>query len=113
MAGKAHIYYTFKVLSGNNHRPEDFEFQVAVHKWDELEGSDELPVDTYKVMPNNRTAVGGCSCPAWKWDCKHWKAVNEAIKLGYAGEFHRYKWTERGGWEKLDDLHVDSWEVGK
>lgn len=109
MAGKAHIYYTFKVLTPTLDR-SDAGFTVACMKWDEMEGSDELPVETYKIAPNNRTVVGGCSCPAWKWDCKHVRCVNEAIADGKLGELHRWRWGEKTGWVQMNDLHTDSWE---
>lgn len=97
-SAKSGIYYTFKVMT-----PElnvrDPNFLVQCHKWDEY--GDE-PMATYRLLPNNHSAVGGCSCPAWKANCKHRKCVDELIDRGYIQEAHRWCWAEKAGWT-LDD----------
>ena len=96
-----HHYYTFKVLTPQV-EPTSMDFQVECTKWDEF--NEDIPEESYKISPANRTAVGGCSCPAWKWDCKHVKCVNEAIADGKIHSLWQWKWTEKKGWEPLDDF---------
>lgn len=98
---KLDVYYTFKVMSEPSVSVHSPAFLVHCYKWEEF---GDMPLETYKVSPNNRSAVGGCSCPAWTANCKHRKCVEEAIKDGKAYEFHKWRWAERGGWEQNTDF---------
>lgn len=95
---KLDVYYTFQIMS----KPDE---ALLIHckKWEEFS---DMPIETYKVMPDNKTAVGGCSCPAWKWDCKHVKCCLEAKQFGYLDELWRWTWSEKGGWVRRDDIQT-------
>lgn len=90
------IYYTFKIMS----QPGE---QLLVHalKWEEFS---DVPIETYRIMPDNHSATGGCSCPAWTSACKHRKCVDEARQDGKINELHKWKWTEKHGWAEVDDI---------
>lgn len=96
-----HHYYTFKVTTPKVD-PHSMDFQMEVHKWDAY--NDSQPIETYKVAPANKTAVGGCTCPAWKWDCKHVKCCLEARDTGKLDHLWNWMWTEKQGWIELDDM---------
>lgn len=94
MKKKPGHYYTFRLVSGNP-------LKVDCYKWDEL--LDEV-VETYHIQPNNTTIHGGCSCPAWRNDCKHMKCVKEAIELGRLDELHVWSWKD-GVWTEDQEFH--------
>ena len=91
---KLAIYYTFRELSVSP-------LVVEAIKWED--GSD-LPLTTYKVDPVNPSYLGGCSCPAYKRDCKHMKCVEEARETQKVGSLHKWLWREKTGWEPVNDI---------
>jgi len=91
---KLPIYYTFRVV-------EQEPLKVECKKWEE--GSD-LPMETYKIEPDNPSIHGGCSCPAWTNNCKHMKCVKEARQDGKINELYHWKWDEKAGWTRIDDI---------
>jgi len=99
---KDQFYYTLKVLTPEA-ETHSMDFQMQVAKWDVY--NEAMPIETYKVSPSNKTAVGGCTCPAWKWDCKHMKCCHEVIaspqKLNALWD---WMWTEKHGWIELNDM---------
>lgn len=90
---KLDVYYTFKVTGQDPLR-------IDCYKWTEF---DDVPTDTYKIMPHNKGPLGGCSCPAWTSNCKHMKCVDEAIADGKINELWKWRWSEREGWQLQQD----------
>ncbi|MEB3025854.1 hypothetical protein, partial [Parvimonas sp. M13] len=90
---KMGIYYTFRLLA-------EHPLKVEAHKWEEF---GDMPIATYVVdtgNPSNR----GCSCPAFTSQCKHKRCVEEARERNILGELFQWKWLEKGGWQKTDDI---------
>jgi hypothetical protein len=82
-------YYTFKKVGDI----------VECHKWEEGTGD---PVGiTYKIKPGQ--IYMGCDCPAWR-KCKHQTCVEEAIESGKINELWKWKWSEKKGWQELNDI---------
>lgn len=94
MANPKSVYYTFRKV-------KDAPLTVEAKKWDD-NVSDELPVETYVVRPEG-IGLSKCSCPAYR-ECKHYKCVHEAMQSGFIDMLYEYMWTERRGWQKLDDI---------
>lgn len=92
---KLQYYYTFKIVSG-----EGEPLKVEAHKWEEETG--DHSGDTYIVRPDGASFIS-CSCPAFK-ECKHLRCVKEAIQDGKAQEFWNWRWDEKNGWKKVDDI---------
>lgn len=90
---KLNYYYTFKVVS----KPRE-ELRVEAHKWDEMGGHEE----TYIVRPSGCSFIA-CTCPAYK-ECKHLKCVKEACVDGKIDHLWEWKWDEKNGWARLDDI---------
>lgn len=88
------VYYTFRKV-------RDIPLLVEAMKWDD-NVSDEIPVETYKVKPEDQ-GMFKCSCPAYR-ECKHYKCVHEAIQDGKIDELWSWMWSERGGWQRVDDI---------
>jgi hypothetical protein len=80
-------YYTFKITS-----PEGETLRAECAKWEE--GGD-IPVEVYKIDTNYRSPMGGCSCPAWTSECKHRRALDEAVADGKAREFWKWIFVEK------------------
>lgn len=95
MTRKVKNYYTFKVLG-----QDPLRFQAV--KWD-IAGE---PETTYNIDPN-AYCVAACSCPAWRWDCKHRKCVEYILEHHLTGELHKWKWDEVNGWQQLNDMKED------
>jgi hypothetical protein len=87
-------YYTFKIASG-----DDEALKVECHKWEEETGDHSGTI--YTVKPG--VVYMGCSCPAYR-KCKHQTCVQEAIDTGKIGELHKWKWSEKRGWERVEDI---------
>jgi hypothetical protein len=94
VTAKLPVYYTFRVMT------ED-PLVVECKKWEEFA---DLPMDTYVIHPDNHSPTGGCSCPAWKNNCKHMKCVREARQDTKINELFHWKWSEKKGWERIDDI---------
>lgn len=103
VANRRSHYYTFRVIE------EGPPIIVEAKKWndfDDLEG-------TYRIDTGNPSNQG-CSCPAYTSQCKHRKCVEEAVERGYAGEFHRWRWDEKQGWIRLDDIRsIEEMDLGE
>lgn len=87
-------YYTFRVITNVPNS-----MAVDCHKWQE---GDDIPSATYRINPLYKGPHGGCSCPAWKWDCKHMKCMLEAIDKGFVDNLHNLRWSEKYGWEEFN-----------
>jgi hypothetical protein len=111
---KLPYYYTFQVVK----QPEGLAGQGSdnwvfnCNKWEE--GNERAPTETYKVNTANH-AFGGCSCPAWKNNCKHLACVMHLISPQgehMMEELWKWAWEEGtpkekaagGVWYKLDDI---------
>jgi hypothetical protein len=102
MAKKVKFYYTFQVVKEPDPGDEKLSgWLFNCHKWDELGGNQ--PIETYKVNTAHH-AFGGCSCPAWKRDCKHLKCVMELLDFGRQHEAWKWRWDEVHGWLGVDDI---------
>lgn len=101
---KLSVYYTFRVM-------EESPLKVECKKWEE--GAD-VPMETYVVHPGDACVVSGCSCPAWTNQCKHRRCVDEARRDGKINELYHWKWDEKGGWTRVDDINSieDMPEIG-
>lgn len=99
VARKDDIYYTFRIISGP--APSE-QFVVQVAKWDDLEGGLE-PVEVYTVKPDYEE----CSCPARISHCKHVRLSKELQTVERLRFPHHWKWNERLGWVKLNDMKED------
>ena len=88
------VYYTFRLLEGES-------LTVQCMKWDSMVSEDE-PIETYKIQPDNPSYFGACDCPAYR-KCKHLKCVLEAQEQGFLDNIWEYIWRERSGWEKSDE----------
>jgi hypothetical protein len=95
MANHKTVYYTFRLLQLEP-------LMVQAMKWDSMV-SEEVPLDTYLVKPDNAGYFGACSCPAYR-ECKHYKCVQEAKTDGKLDELWKWIWTEKNGWLPVDDI---------
>lgn len=89
-------YYTFRIISQPNNT-----LVVECMKWEEFASQ---PGTTYKITPHLPGSHGGCSCPAWKDQCKHRKCVTEAMESGKIDELWKWRWDEKRGWQPIDDM---------
>lgn len=60
-------------------------------KWAE---GDDIPSDTYVVIPGNGWSTHACNCAAYSI-CKHQRAVREAITDGKINELWKWRWLEK------------------
>jgi hypothetical protein len=93
---KLENYYTFKIVGREP-------LMVDCVKWDEM----GEPLETYHINPNSFEARTSCSCPAYTWQCKHRKCVEQAMREGRMEELWKWKWDPKGGWQELDDMRQD------